>query len=226
MKRLFLTLLGLLLVLPSARAIVDTNDNGLSDVWERRFNSGGLFPETFLPQDDPDGDGWSNATEAVAGTDPFEANAFAGYLRPNFAHIPAVYGTPPGGGAPVIVTPEAITLTWPTIHGKKYTLLYSADLGVGSWQPLGNPFVGNGSVTLYSIPLTQPDGSTPDKLFWRVSVTDIDSDGNGVTDAEEYLLSVDDDHDGVPDEWERRVAYSLFVDYGITAPRNPAQFDV
>ncbi|MEO6473614.1 hypothetical protein, partial [Luteolibacter sp.] len=42
----------------------------------------------------------------------------------------------------------------------------------------------------------------------------------------EYLLSVDDDHDGVPDEWERRVAYSLFVDYGITAPRNPAQFDV
>ncbi|MEO8614909.1 MAG: hypothetical protein ABI600_07210, partial [Luteolibacter sp.] len=227
MKRFFLAALGLLLLLvSSALALVDTNDNGMSDVWERHFNSGGLFPDTFLPQDDPDGDGWSNATEAVAGTNPFEANVSDGYLRPDLAHIPAVYGTPPGGGAPVIVTPEAITLTWPTIHGKKYALLYSANLGVGSWQPLGNPFIGNGSVTQYSIPLTQPDGSTPDKLFWRVSVTDTDSDGNGVTDAEEYLLSVDNDHDGVPDEWERRVAYILFADYGITAPRNPAQFDV
>lgn len=226
MKHFLLNILGFLLVVPTAHAIVDTNENGMSDVWERHFNSGGLFPESFLAQDDPDGDGWNNATEAVAGTNPFEANATAGYLRPDFAHIPAVYSNPPGGGPPVTVTPEAITLSWPTINGKKYTLTYSSDLSVGSWQALASPFIGNGSVTQYGIPLTQPDGSTPDKLFWRVAVTDTDWNANGITDAEEYLLSVDDDHDGVPDEWERRISYFLSADYGISAPGSPAQFDV
>ena len=55
-------------------AILDTNTNGMSDLWEKQHNNGELYPATFIPTADPDEDGWSNATEAVAGTDPFEPN--------------------------------------------------------------------------------------------------------------------------------------------------------
>ena len=50
-----------LLASPTAQAIVDTNNNGFSDLWERHFNSRELFPPTFDPQADPDSDGWTNA---------------------------------------------------------------------------------------------------------------------------------------------------------------------
>ena len=53
-----------------APAIIDSNDNGMSDLWEQHFNNEELFPESFDPTADPDGDGWSNLQEATAGTDP------------------------------------------------------------------------------------------------------------------------------------------------------------
>lgn len=49
------------LALP-AHAILDLNQNGMSDVWEKRYNDGNLFPNTFTPSGDQDQDGWSNAT--------------------------------------------------------------------------------------------------------------------------------------------------------------------
>ena len=36
------------------------------------------------------------------------------------------------------------------------------------------------------IPLTQPDGSIPARMFWRVQIEDIDSDGDGATNRQEY----------------------------------------
>ena len=35
-------------------ALLDTNGNGLSDLWEMQFNGGELFPPDFDPQADPD----------------------------------------------------------------------------------------------------------------------------------------------------------------------------
>ena len=55
-------------------AISDENANGLSDVWERLFDSGQLFSSSnpsHASTADPDGDSWTNATEAIAGTNPF-----------------------------------------------------------------------------------------------------------------------------------------------------------
>ena len=186
-----------------APAIVDTNNNTVSDIWEKHFNNGNLLPN-LVPQADPDGDGWTNTHEAAAGTNPFDPNPPDGIIRPDIVHIPATYITG-ASGDPEILTPEAVTLTWPTLPGKQYTLHYSPDLSEGSWQPVEAPYNGNGSITEYGIPLTQENGSTPDKLFWRVAVGDIDTGGDGVTNAEELALGLNpllaDTIPGVPDLW-------------------------
>lgn len=69
--------LACLLSLPAAHAQLDTNHNGMSDIWERHFNHGQLFDTQnpdYHPDADPDGDGWTNLQESIAGTDPFAAN--------------------------------------------------------------------------------------------------------------------------------------------------------
>ena len=81
MKRLFLCPLLLLLCSPPVSAILDTNNNGFSDVWERIYNNGDLFPSSFDPLDDDDSDGWTNAEEAVAGTDPNSSESPDGMVR-------------------------------------------------------------------------------------------------------------------------------------------------
>ena len=186
----------------TAPAIVDTNNNTLSDIWEKQFNNGNLLTN-LNPQADPDSDGWTNIQEAAAGTNPFNPNPPNGFIRPNIVHIPATY-IPGTNGNPVIFTPEAITLTWPTLAGKQYTLHYSPDLSIGSWQPVEAPYIGSGNNTQYGIPLTQTNGSTPDKLFWRVAVGDIDSDGDTLSNYEESILgtnsnNIDTDFDGIAD---------------------------
>ena len=185
-----------------APAIVDTNNNGVSDIWEKHYNNGNLIAN-LDPQADSDRDGWTNIQEAAAGTNPFDPNPPDGFIRPDIVHIPATYSSGTNGD-PGILTPETITLTWPTLTGKQYTLHYSPDLSEGSWQPVEAPYIGNGNSTQYGIPLTQPDGSTPDKLFWRVAVGDIDTDGDSLSNYEESILGTnsnnrDTDLDGIAD---------------------------
>ncbi len=196
MKRL-LTLGVLLFALCAfpASAILDTNENGLSDLWEKANNGGNLLPTGFDPQDDADADGWTNEQEAAAGTSPFDANAPDGIVRPQTNHIPEVLG----------VSPEVIQVTWPQIPGKVYTLLFSPDLI--DWHPVGEAFIGSEIEQVYNFPLTQIEGQPPppDKLFWRVSIEDVDSDSDGLTDAEEYLFGTDpgtpETLAGYPDLW-------------------------
>ncbi len=70
MRSRILLLAAILLPVLTLHAIVDTNDNGLSDIWEKQYNENELFTETFDPDADPDADGWTNAEEAAAGTNP------------------------------------------------------------------------------------------------------------------------------------------------------------
>jgi len=83
-KRSFSILISGIWVLASGLsfAILDTNTNGLSDTWEKAQNNGYLFSEVFDPETDSDSDGWNNAQEAAAGTDPFDPNPPDGLIRP------------------------------------------------------------------------------------------------------------------------------------------------
>jgi hypothetical protein len=219
-----------LLVSHSARAIIDTNTNEVSDHWEKQHNSGALFPANFDIHDDPDADGWTNLEEAAAGTNPFDPNPPNGFLRPQITHIPAVMADEDEDGIPDnIVTPETVTINWATLIGKKYRLLFSADLSEGSWLVVGTPFIGNGTVVEYGVPLTQPDGTVPDSLFWRVAIEDTDTDGDTLSDHEESILETaanhpDTDLDGILDGVDSQPLVSATLadpdDLGLPASLN------
>ena len=147
-----------ILASPSAPANADFNLNGVSDIWEQQFNNGQLFDENFDPQADLDRDGWTNIQEAAAGTDPFDPNLPNGFVRPDIVHTPAIMGEE--NGQPIVVTPEAVTVSWPTHVGKQYTLYQSADLSQGSWAIVGDSFIGDGGIPNFHFLTTGPNGSS------------------------------------------------------------------
>ena len=208
MKPLHVLLISLLTATPLT-AILDSNQNTLSDLWEAAHNNQQLLdPQDpdHQPTADPDGDGWTNLEESVAGTDPFSSLSPGGMLRPDLANHPATYGDPING-IPQLITPEAISLTWPTVPGKAYQIQYSADLTPNSWSFLPETLVGSGQIITVTIPLTQNNGSPPDALFWRISVKDKDNEEDGLTAAEEHILGssdefADTDGDGSDDLYE------------------------
>jgi hypothetical protein len=198
---LLVSVLGLGLLAPPARSLADINANGLSDLWEQQFNNGVPFDPALDPGADDDGDGWTNAQEAAAGTHPFDGNPPGGILRPAILQIPAVFGDPDENGNPVVLTPDALQVSWPTLKGKRYTLQFSTDLTLGGWSEVESPVLGNGGTLTYTF--VQESSA----LFWRVIVADHDSDGDEFTDWEEDQKGTDSqvadrDDDGLPDTWE------------------------
>lgn len=198
MKRTLLALSCWLLT-PAAFAILDTNSNGVSDLWERKYNAGELFLQNFDPQADYDSDGWTNAHEAAAGTNPFAPNPPDGMIQPVTGHVLPVWSEPDENSEVYLISPEAVTVTWPTQAGKQYTLFYSPDLTPESWLPVGDPFIASGGGVTYGFPISQSE-----KCFWRVAVTDTDTDSDGLTDAEERQIGSspyfsDTNNDGISD---------------------------
>jgi hypothetical protein len=181
-----------------ASAIVDTNENTVSDLWEKQYNNGELYPSTFNPHSDPDQDGWTNAQEAAAGTDPQNPNPPDGLVQPEILHTPAVIGEE--NGQPVIVTPEVVTVSWPTLVGKQYTLHFSPDLTEENWTTVDEPFIGDGDIHEFNFLIA----GAADKRFWRIAVEDADTDGDTLTDSEEHSIGsspylADTDGDGTDD---------------------------
>ncbi|WP_353566698.1 LamG domain-containing protein [Haloferula sargassicola] len=168
-----------------AEAILDTNSNGLSDLWERRFNHGLLFDASFYKGDDDDGDGWTNRQEAEAGTDPRSARPPFGMIRPEVEITPA-------GQA---------LLTWPQVLGKHYEVEKSTTLLAGSWSLCSEPITPSGGSCTSEI---HPGDDPADPLFLRITVSDRHSDADQLTDTEELTLgtdpySADTDGDGLMD---------------------------
>ena len=54
----------------TANAAVDLNGNGISDLWEHKYNAAALVADATKKAADDDKDGQSNEAEAIAGTNP------------------------------------------------------------------------------------------------------------------------------------------------------------
>jgi len=195
----------------------------MSDLWERANNAGELFLSTdfpYGPLDDPDGDGWTNAEEAAAGTNPFDPNPPDGLIQPQTVHIPESWADIDDDGLEEH-TLEEIQVTWPQITGKAYTVFFSPDLI--DWLPVGETFVGSETEQVYHFPLYQIEGQPPppDKQFWRIKIGDVDSDGDGLTDAEEAALGTDPDSpqtvSGYPDMWLAEQYWATLLSAGFSS---------
>ncbi len=158
-------LLGVCLVLLLANRgraqMVDLNSNGMSDVWEWVYNANGIDPNA-----DSDGDGVINKLEALAGTNPFDSNSvpkisFMTYSTTNFS--------------------VTVSNAW----GKFYQLQSVQILGDTNWVNETNLIARSGTTSTLTVPA---NGTTK---YFRISVADVDTDGDGVSDWEEYKLGLD-----------------------------------
>jgi len=144
-----------------SRAVVDLDSDGVGDVWRMKYGAAGLNAAL-----DSDNDGRTNGAEAVAGTNP---------LSPSDS-LKVVTMTMSGAN---------MNLSWPSQPGKRYQLASSITLGATAiWGNVGTLMVGvEGNL---STTFTRPAQQT----FYRVSVTDTDSDSDGVSDWEEVATGL------------------------------------
>ncbi len=127
------------------------------------------------------GDGISNLQESLAGTDPFNARSGLRITQTQF-----------GTGT--------VTLRWPSLAGKQYQVLASANPALGNWQQLGGAFTGTGAELVGTFNVTAA------QKFFRISTTDLDSDGDGISDWEESAVGLDPHStstDGVTNDYQR-----------------------
>ena len=173
------------------RATIDHNNDGVSDIWYW------LHPNAGATLADPDGDGAINLAEALAGTDPLDASS----------RFHTTAAQPDSSGN--------LVLRWASVVGKSYQIESSPDLAVWTTRP--GTFTGAGN-ELGAV--VHPAGSPLEtKQFWRIAVSDCDTDSDGLNDWEEALYGTsptdpDSDGDGKTDGWE--------VNYG----RDPRVADV
>lgn len=108
---------------------------------------------------DPDGDGYSNSKECLFGTNPFDAAS-----RPGFDFSPNSSGA---------------SATWPGEPGKRYVLEKTTSLT--GWSTHATM---SGEGKALSVGVTADPGAA---LFLRLGATDVDTDGDGLTDWEERV---------------------------------------
>lgn len=124
--------------------IIDTDQDGLPDWWETE-HFGNL---TRTASEDPDGDGFPNLAEFLAGSNPKASGShlsFSGFL-------PQIE---PGG--------NQIALAFPTVADRRYKVEWSDTLQP-PWTQLGSTVTGNGSI--FEI----LDTNASPKRFYRLSL--------------------------------------------------------
>ena len=145
--------------------MVDLNGDGMSDIWEWIYSPTGSLP----PAADPDGDHFTNLQEAMAGTNPYNSNSY-----PNIDLV-TMAGT-------------NITITAPAQLGKNYILQSRILFGIGAstnWTAVTNTVLRSGTNVAFYL------SSTNTSTYYRMVTADVDTDGDGVNDWEEYQLGLD-----------------------------------
>ncbi len=150
-------LLALLLSAASLPAL-DQNANLQSDIWEVHYGAIGLIATA-----DTDRDGFTNATENAAGTNPLDSTS-----RPLMEMLPGSAGN--------------VNASWPSEPGKLYGLYGSQALAPGSWTLLGTTS-GDGTTMLEDVATNGAD-----QWFFKLQSQDQDSDGDLLSDWEEYRI--------------------------------------
>lgn len=135
----------------------DTNGNGLTDATDPDIDGDGIpnwweelhfgSPTGADANADPDGDGYSNLVEFLAGTVPTDASSA---LR--------VASIEPGG--------PYVDLTWQTVPGALYKVRYSHDLASWHDYPGGLVMADDTTMTIRA----ESGGGNYDKLFFTVSL--------------------------------------------------------
>ncbi|WP_367870776.1 hypothetical protein [Luteolibacter sp. Populi] len=197
-KSLTLLVASALVSQPLQALVIPGGDNdGMSDIWEETYgfasyDDGTLFPEQ-APAADADGDGRSNLDESLAGTNPWSGKAadFFGALVRLSSTIPQLF-----------------IVDYHGVEGKVYTVFGSPDLD--TWLEVDSA-MGTGG------PVSHQFAADAARLFFRVEVSDIDQDGDALTDYEESLLGsnpeeADSDSNGIDDGWEIQHFGTLGVD--------------
>jgi uncharacterized protein (DUF1800 family) len=142
--------------------MIDLNGNGMSDVWEWFYSATNLNPNA-----DADGDGFSNRQEAIAGTDPFDSNS-APYI--SLFAMTATNGY----------------ISMPAQLGKLYQLQSITNLGGTNW------LTETGMVVRAGKSFTFPSPANSTMKFYRIAISDTNSDGSGLmNDWEKYKLGLD-----------------------------------
>lgn len=140
---------------------MDRDGDGISDLWQQ------LYPG-LDPAADDDGDGFSNAAEATAGTDPLDAGD----------HLKlASFAMTPGN--------DAVAFEWTGRKGKAYTV-ERFDPETGAWSAVDGLAATDAGPLSLEIPVAAPSG------IFRLRAGDHDGDGDGLTAWEEGLLGFSD----------------------------------
>jgi uncharacterized protein (DUF1800 family) len=136
--------------------------DGISDVWAFRH---GFGQEAVSSTADPDGDGLTNAQEALAGTDPRSALS-----RPYV-------------GLEMSST-TAARITGPAQLGKRYQLQRATALAPANWQTFA-------TLDATGTTLSADTSQSGARNYYRALVGDSDTDGDGLTDWEELAVGFD-----------------------------------
>lgn len=164
-----------LLFSPNLHAGTDYNSDGLCDVWQQVFNAYGL-----TTTGDEDLDGCSNLVESIAGTNPFDPSDCLKVGN-------------------VATTASSIVFTIDAEAGKKYRVI-SADSPAGPFLTVEVQDFPNAGATEY-VPSADNPGeiisavksSSLIRKFYKMEVSDVDSDEDGVSDWAERKTGTDPD---------------------------------
>ncbi len=153
----------------------DANGDGLSDIWQAHYNAYGL-----PPGEDTDGDGMTNADEKVAGTNPRQADDL-GEFEIQLLMSSGVSQSSTGA------------IRWMAAPGKLYQPQFTAQLGE-PWSNVGRPQRPAGG--WFEVRFSRNDTNLPAGAsaqgFFRLSVSDVDEDGDGITAWEESIIGTSD----------------------------------